>query len=284
MSELGALLKTARQEKGLSLDDIQEQTKIRKRYLEALEEGDYDVLPGKFYIRAFIKNYAECVGLDADEVLRHYQVEAPELEMPVSETLPARKPKRMRSAASERFGKIGFTILMWGFLFLVIGVIWFYYVNKEEPPENPADSSQFTDNKDVAATPTPTPDQEATPTPTPTPTPPPVTITFQQQSGRDEIFSVTPAKESYELVVKNSGEASWLEIYENGKNGTRLYYANIKDGEQASFTVKSDVYLVLGRPGNLEVTLDNVVVEDGDNNKNTKRILLQMQAAETTAP
>lgn len=40
MSELGALLKTARQEKGLSLDDVQEQTKIRKRYLEALEEGD----------------------------------------------------------------------------------------------------------------------------------------------------------------------------------------------------------------------------------------------------
>jgi len=282
VSELGALLKTARQEKGLSLDDVQEQTKIRKRYLEALEEGDYKVLPGKFYIRAFIKNYADCVGLDAEEVLRHYQVESPEPELNVSETLPARKPKRMRSATSERFGKIGFTILMWLFLVLVIAVIWVYSVNKDGPPANEPDETPMTNNSDVTQTPEPTPTDVAA-TPTPTPTPPPVAITFQEQKGRDDIFVVSPAKESYELVVTNSGDASWLEIYENGKNGTKLYYANIKDGEQATYTVKSDVYLVLGRPANLEVKLDEVIVEDGDNNKGSKRILLQMEAADTTA-
>jgi len=282
VSELGTLLKTARQEKGLSLDDVQEQTKIRKRYLEALEEGDFNVLPGKFYIRAFIKNYAECVGLDAEEVLKHYQVEVPEPEIQVSETLPARKPKRMRSATSERFGKIGFTILMWLFLILVIAVIWFYNMNKDPEPANEPDGTPMTNNSDITQRPEPTP-TDATPTPTQAPTPPPVALTFQGQSGRDDVFAVSPAKESYELVVTNSGDASWLEIYENGKNGTKLYYANIKDGEQATYTVKGDVYLVLGRPANLEVKLDNVIVDDGDNNKGSKRILLQMQAADTTA-
>lgn len=70
MSELGQQLKEARLQKGLSLDDVQEMTKIRKRYLEAIETGDYKVLPGSFYVRAFIKTYAETVGLNPDEILK----------------------------------------------------------------------------------------------------------------------------------------------------------------------------------------------------------------------
>lgn len=67
MSELGRHLKEARLQKGMSLDDVQEVTKIRKKYLEAIEAGDYKVLPGSFYVRAFIKTYAEAVGVNPDE-------------------------------------------------------------------------------------------------------------------------------------------------------------------------------------------------------------------------
>src|SRR5690606_12948538 len=97
---------------------------------------------------------------------------------------------------------------------------------------------------------------QATPTPTPTSTAQPVTLTKVQTSGKEDTFEVSPAKESYELVIKNSGGASWLEVYENGKNGTKLFYSNIQDGQTESFTVSSDVYLNLGRPGYIEVTLD----------------------------
>lgn len=284
MSELGAILKKAREEKGFSLDDVQEETKIRKRYLEALEQGDYKVLPGKFYIRAFIKSYAEFVGLDAEEVLRHYHVEVPEPELPVNEAMPSRKPKRMRSARSDRFGKILFTVLLWLFLFLVIFVIWYYNINKKDTPANEPDKTPITDNSQATPVPTPTSTLgQATPTPTPTSTAQPVTLTKVQTSGKEDTFEVSPAKESYELVINNSGGASWLEVYENGKNGTKLFYSNIQDGQTESFTVSSDVYLNLGRPGYIEVTLDGVVVEDGDNNKGAKRILLQMKGAETTA-
>jgi cytoskeletal protein RodZ len=283
VSELGALLRKAREEKGFSLDDVQDQTKIRKRYLEALEKGDYDVLPGKFYIRAFIKNYAEFVGLDADELLKHYHVEMPEPEMTVSEVMPSRKPKRMRSARSERFGKILFSVLLWLFVFLIILVIWSYYMNKDGKPVNEADPTPITNNSDVTATPTPTSTEgQSTPTPTPTPTIGPVTITLMQSNGNEDTMSVSPAKSSYTVQVTNSGGASWLEIREQGKNGTKIYYDNIKDGETVSYTVSTDVYLNLGRPANLEVTLDGVVVEDGNNNKGSKRILLKMEGAGTT--
>lgn len=77
MTELGARLKEARIAKGYSLDDLQEKTKIQKRYLSAIEEGNYGVMPGTFYVRAFIKQYAEAVDLDATELLETYKTELP---------------------------------------------------------------------------------------------------------------------------------------------------------------------------------------------------------------
>ncbi|WP_139037439.1 helix-turn-helix domain-containing protein, partial [Bacillus pumilus] len=62
MTELGKRLVEAREEKGMSLEDLQTVTKIQKRYLLAIEQGNYDIIPGKFYVRAFIKQYAEAVG------------------------------------------------------------------------------------------------------------------------------------------------------------------------------------------------------------------------------
>ncbi|GEK31302.1 MAG: DUF4115 domain-containing protein [Kurthia sp.] len=85
MTELGNRLKEARLSKGFSLDDLQEKTKIQKRYLSAIEEGNYAVMPGTFYVRAFIKQYAEAVDLDAHELLETYKSELPTSK--VAETL-----------------------------------------------------------------------------------------------------------------------------------------------------------------------------------------------------
>jgi cytoskeletal protein RodZ len=72
--ELGTLLKKARQEKELTLDDIQERTKIRKKYLEAIEANDFDILPGKVYLKVFVKGYAREVDINYKELLNYYPV------------------------------------------------------------------------------------------------------------------------------------------------------------------------------------------------------------------
>ena len=77
LTELGARLKEARLAKGYSLEDLQEITKIQKRYLVGIEEGNYSSMPGSFYVRAFIKQYAEAVGLNPDELLDEYKREVP---------------------------------------------------------------------------------------------------------------------------------------------------------------------------------------------------------------
>ncbi len=80
MTELGQKLKEAREAKGLSIDQLHEITKIQKRHLVAIEEGNYDVLPGAFYARAFIKQYADAAGLNGEELLVEYQSTIPQSE------------------------------------------------------------------------------------------------------------------------------------------------------------------------------------------------------------
>jgi len=58
----------------LTLDDIQERTKIRKKYLEAIEANDFDILPGKVYLKVFVKGYAREVDINYKELLNYYPV------------------------------------------------------------------------------------------------------------------------------------------------------------------------------------------------------------------
>ena len=81
LTELGNRLKEARLVKGLSLDDLQEITKIQKRYLIGIEEGNFSSMPGKFYVRAFIKQYAEAVGLEPEEIFEKFNSEIPNTVM-----------------------------------------------------------------------------------------------------------------------------------------------------------------------------------------------------------
>ena len=108
MTELGARLKEARTEKGYSIDDLQEITKIQKRYLAGIEEGNYASMPGAFYVRAFIKQYAEAVGLNGDELLETYKKEIPSpANEDVSQNIPSTPTRRsLGGRSSNKFMEI----------------------------------------------------------------------------------------------------------------------------------------------------------------------------------
>jgi len=81
--EIGGSLREVRERRELSLDDAQQRTLIRSRYLGALEDERFSVLPGEFYVRTFLREYAEFLGLDGDLYVAEYlartqaQVEPP---------------------------------------------------------------------------------------------------------------------------------------------------------------------------------------------------------------
>ncbi|MDN4077451.1 DUF4115 domain-containing protein [Paenibacillus polymyxa] len=156
MSELGQQLKEARLQKGLSLDDVQEMTKIRKRYLEAIETGDYKVLPGSFYVRAFIKTYAETVGLNPDELLEGHQSNVPEPE-PEAVMEPVTQKRSSRPATIGNLKWLP-TALMWLFLVLIVGVIYAYWVsNNHSTPKTAENTTPITTPSTPSTTPNTTP-------------------------------------------------------------------------------------------------------------------------------
>lgn len=101
MSDLGSFFAESAIGEKISLEDLQETTKIRKAYLEAIEEGNYKMLPGNFYVRAFIKTYAEAVGLDPNEVLNLYQSVIPSPEPEHVEPIRASEPRAIRSGSAN---------------------------------------------------------------------------------------------------------------------------------------------------------------------------------------
>lgn len=78
MADIGEKLKKARKDKGMSVEDVEKITKIQRRYLTAIENNEFDQLPGDFYVRAFIRQYADVVGLNGKELLEDFQSEVPQ--------------------------------------------------------------------------------------------------------------------------------------------------------------------------------------------------------------
>jgi cytoskeleton protein RodZ len=155
-AQIGALLERKRREKGLSLRDVEQATKIRTRYLEGLEQEDYSALPDAVYVQGFLKTYANFLGLDGEQLSRelrdrraprrerqlggHEGLGASEFERPLI------SPGDLGSAERRRIS--GAPLLTVALAVLVIAAVALYLVGarsaeeaqKEEAPAGP-DSS-----------------------------------------------------------------------------------------------------------------------------------------------
>src|ERR671915_1576121 len=88
--KIGRVLERARKDRGLTLEDAEKATKIRRRYLEGLEKDDYTVLPDAVYARGFLKTYANFLGLDGDGLSQELRTrKKPRRERRLSYAAPA---------------------------------------------------------------------------------------------------------------------------------------------------------------------------------------------------
>jgi cytoskeleton protein RodZ len=67
--QIGSVLKETRKRQGIDIRTVEEMTKIRIKYLRALENEEWDTLPGPAYARAFLRTYAELLGLDGEALV-----------------------------------------------------------------------------------------------------------------------------------------------------------------------------------------------------------------------
>jgi cytoskeleton protein RodZ len=94
--EIGGSLAAARKGQGLTPSDAERLTRLRGKYLVALENDDFEALPGRVYARAFLRTYADALGLDADRFVDEFDVRYPQpVDEPQVSAIPVRRRRRL---------------------------------------------------------------------------------------------------------------------------------------------------------------------------------------------
>ncbi|MGE5423676.1 MAG: helix-turn-helix domain-containing protein [Ignavibacteriales bacterium] len=153
MQNLGEILKNRRIQLGLSLENVEEETKIRKYYIAALEENNYSQLPAKVYAIGFVKRYACLLELDEDEVVKEFKSQAYHED-------PREKEEVTLIKNRKDILKVPIKNIITGVIFLAV-FIWIgtyltdYMVNRkvEKPPVSPPAAEKQNKSHNTAAKP-----------------------------------------------------------------------------------------------------------------------------------
>ncbi|MBT9258340.1 MAG: DUF4115 domain-containing protein [Clostridiales bacterium] len=242
MPSVGRQLKEAREARGLTLRDVQEATKIRLRYLEAIEEGQWDVFPGRVYVRGYIRAYAQFLGLPPEPLLEAWDKSHPEEE---DDGAPQRGPEKPLSpspgAPSPRPSRrpwIWILILA----LLAAGGWWWMSGERGGAP------------RDVAAEePLPPPPAEELP-PEETPPPPEETpaVTVEREARGSLIRYRVQGASSLEVVLTFSAPC-WVRAEADGQvvEGGRTF----QKGQTLTFEAAEAIRLRVGYPPAVTLTI-----------------------------
>ncbi len=178
MTKIGEKLRKARKNKNLTLEELEERTKIRKKYLRAIEEGNYEIIPGHIYIKAFIKGYANEIGLKGEEMVKKYE----EL---LQQQQKNKKEKKQKENENKKFFhkkwvKLIIMLLITSLIFIVI-----YNVFIKQPEKS---NSTFLNNNSSKK--------------------------MQYDNLKSERNSNINNKKTIKIIAS---EKSWLQIYIDGK-------------------------------------------------------------------
>lgn len=303
LNELGTRLKEARIEKGYSLEDLQDITKIQKRYLAGIEEGNYSMMPGQFYVRAFIKQYAEAVDLNADELLEQHKSEVPETEKEtVRPTMAPPTPSRRETfsrSSSNRLSEVMPMIMVVLFIVLIIAVAWFFYnqlspndtpeeitddggVQYEAPDEGEPADSEDTEQpaaQEEPAEETPVEPVEEEEPAEEEPTEPESSMSVVGTEAETTTYTWTGPADR-ELQIAAAG-ASWVSA--TSENGAELMSParTMQQGESETIDVTgvSQVRVRLGASQNVTVSVNGEPIEY-QQDRTTQNIVIQFKNAE----
>jgi transcriptional regulator with XRE-family HTH domain len=214
---IGSELRAERERRGLALAEVEARTKIRVRYLAALEDGRYEVLPGPAYARAFLRDYAEELGLDPSDALS--ELSGPEEQLPPP---PPPEPPRLPRVA-RRTAIAGAVVVV-----LVAGV-------------TVAGALLGGGGRPAALT------RTGSSVHTQPPAPPP---------HRTPVRHAPPAPPVHGLVrVSATTGNCWLEIRGGSATGPILYEATLPAGSAISFH-RRFLWVRVGAPWSLAITID----------------------------
>ncbi len=259
---IGELLEQARRERGLSLRDVENATKIRTRYLEGLEREDYSMLPDQVYVQGFLKTYANYLGLDGEGMAQEFKERrAPRRERQFNYERPRgsefERPVMSPGglAGTERRRISGATILTVVLALILIVLVGgaLYYVGSRSAGTPGTDDAASVEpapperepEKPAAREPEPRPVEEEAPAP--------------EQPEREA--PAEPADEApdeaadgdVDVVLSVGDRASWLNVE---SDGAVVYYETAQAGFILNFEGREYVSVTAGDAGAVSVEVD----------------------------
>ena len=246
-AKIGPVLEKARKERGLTLEEAEHATKIRKRYLVSLEREDYGVLPDAVYAQGFLKTYANYLGLNGEELARELKDRRrPRRERAVtydygkSRTSEFDKPlvSPGQFGRKERRGISAATILtsLVALLALAAVVGSLYYVGRgaQSAGQNPPSQADVASQQDANGQ-EPEPDGGT-----------PARETPAGGGGGENAAAAEPRPDSLRVVVSVEGDPSWLSVLVDGE----LAYEQIAEpGFSRTFEGQRGISIKTGNAG-----------------------------------
>jgi cytoskeleton protein RodZ len=194
MPEIGELLRETRMRRRIDMTEVEAATKIRAKYLRALENEEWDLLPGPTFVKTFLRTYAEYLELDPRMLVEEYRqrYERPSTQdlrpfKPGAARQRQRRPPRRRGPSPPLLLAVGVIVVLLAVLF-VIGSKW-GNDNSKAPPI-------------ASTTPTPT----ATPRATATPTPAKKRTSHKRAQPATVSLRLTATQDVYVCVVDAKGK------------------------------------------------------------------------------
>lgn len=266
MNEIGEKLQEARKAKGYTLDDLQQMTKIQKRYLIAIEEGNYSVMPGKFYARAFIKQYADTVGLNGDQLLEEYTDTVPHThDDEYVEKASANQTRSGNKTDDRVFEKIRnylpTLLIVVAVLVIVVAIYLAFIKTNQAAKENMiTKNSQTIQVSTSESNPAKTKESEKQESSTIEKEEPEQSVSVVSSTGAQTTFAVEGLPDKSEISLHAKGGKSWVSIEIDGAVEQGL----LTDGDSLKASIPSDAKqanLVIGFAGVTSIKLNDKIVD-----------------------
>ena len=252
---IGEVLRLARINQGLSLEELQRKTDIQLDMLEALESDDFDKLPSPFYARSFLRKYAWAVELDENIVLDAYDsgsmITYEEVDVDEIELTGRRRSNRKKRSLLPLFYFVLFSLSI---LIFVTYYVWNYI--QTQPTETASA------NYNIVTTTTNTPSSETTSsnqTTNPSSSTEASTVTV---TGQGDVISVeykTP-KETAELQLSVTDATSWVSVSDTDLAGGATLDPNNKT-VKTTISKGSPVTITLGVVKGVKIKIDNQEID-----------------------
>lgn len=255
LTQFGQYLKNTREQKHISIEQIHKETKIRKRYLTAMENGDFSIIPGgDVYVKGFLKNYSICVGIEPSSTIELYKKLRSELKEEKSLTKSSNTDTTQLDVFSTKFSsyvkqnyKKIYAIILTASLVVVLIISIQAFIGKLIPEDEVPQTTQIP----VTQAPPPEEIEEPANEVTPIVDDEDVMVEIVEDTSQNTIYVIDD--EYIEVTMDNITDRCWIMV---NKDGKRDFEGILNSGDSKTWEAKDSLNIRIGNPAVVKLVVN----------------------------